>query len=351
MGSGAFIMSEYIGVPYSTIAVCAIIPAVLYYVTVFLQVYFEARRTNLAGIPAKEIRSARQVIREGGHLSIPLIMILVLMLSGYSPMKAGVYGVLSVVLVTAIKKNTRMDLKKIVRAMVNAGRSIVPVSSACACAGIIIGIVRFTGIGLKFSSAVLSISNGNLMVGLTLCMCASLILGMGLPTAAAYVIQAALTAPALVTLGLQPIQAHLFIFYFSCIAVITPPVALAAYAAAPIAGGNAIKVGVKAFRLGLASFIVPYMFGFGPGLLLLGSIGDIALTLASALIGIVLFSAALSGWAGGRINTPCRVLFFLSAVLLMMQGGITDLLGAGIAAAGILIHMRHVSGLRLQQAE
>ncbi len=344
-------MSEYIGVPYSTIAVCAIIPAVLYYVTVFLQVYFEARRTNLAGIPAKEIRSARQVIREGGHLSIPLIMILVLMLSGYSPMKAGVYGVLSVVLVTAIKKNTRMDLKKIVRAMVNAGRSIVPVSSACACAGIIIGIVRFTGIGLKFSSAVLSISNGNLMVGLTLCMCASLILGMGLPTAAAYVIQAALTAPALVTLGLQPIQAHLFIFYFSCIAVITPPVALAAYAAAPIAGGNAIKVGVKAFRLGLASFIVPYMFGFGPGLLLLGSIGDIALTLASALIGIVLFSAALSGWAGGRINTPCRVLFFLSAVLLMMQGGITDLLGAGIAAAGILIHMRHVSGLRLQQAE
>lgn len=339
MGSGAFIMSEYIGIPYAKIAICAAVPALLYYFAVFMQVYFEARRSNLTGIPSEEIQPLREVLRSGGHLSIPLIMIVYFMLTGYSPMRAGFYGVISVVAVTSIKRSTRMDLRKIVSAMVVTGRSVVPVASACACAGIIIGVVRFTGIGLKFSSAVLSISGGNLLIGLFMCMCASLVLGMGLPTAAAYILQAALAAPALVSLGLSPIQAHLFIFYFSCIAVITPPVALAAYAAAPICDGNAVTVGVKAFRLGLAAFIVPYLFAYGPGLLLIGSLGEIAICVITAIVGILLLSVSLTGWAWGRLHIVSRALFFLASMLLMIQGGTTDFIGVLLLAAGVVCHV------------
>jgi TRAP transporter 4TM/12TM fusion protein len=342
MGAGAFIMSEYIGVPYGQIALCAFIPALLYFFAVFMQIYLEARRLNLPGVPPEEIHSFWTIIRQRGQLVIaPIIMVGVLMI-GFTASRAGFWGIVAVLIMSSLKKQTRMGLKKLVEAFISAVHSLVPVASACACAGIIIGVVRFSGIGLKFGSAVLSISNGNLPVALVLTMVSSMVLGMGLPTTASYIIQAALAAPALIQMGLEPIQAHLFVFYFACTATITPPVALAAYAAAPICEGNPTTVGIKAFKLGLAAYIVPYMFVYGPGLILLGEPLEIFLAFISSVTGVTILAVALTGWAGRPIPILFRLMLFAASILLMIQGIRTDLIGLVLAAATFILHLTFV---------
>jgi TRAP-type uncharacterized transport system fused permease subunit len=227
--------------------------------------------------------------------------------------------------------------KKILSAVTSASKAIAPVSCACACAGIVIAVVRFTGLGLKFSSAVLGLAQGSLPVALVLTMLASLILGMGLPTTASYIIQAALNAPALIQLGLSLVQAHLFIFYFASIAAITPPVALAAYTAAPICEGNPMIVGFKAFKLGMAAFIVPYMFVYGPGILMIGSFQEVLLAFCSSVIGVAALAAALTGWLGISLHIISCMALLAAAFLLMVQGVVTDLIGLGLAIIVIII--------------
>jgi TRAP transporter 4TM/12TM fusion protein len=337
MGAGAFIMAEYVGIPYTQVAKHALIPALLYFFAVFLQVYFYARRHELPGIPPGEIHKASTIMKESGYLALPLLIIIGLMVTGTSPMRAGFWGVVSCVACSYLNKKTAMSPRKILEAIQSAANGIIPVAAACACAGIIIAVIRFTGLGLKFSSAITALSQGSLILAMVLTMFSSLVLGMGLPTTASYIIQSALTAPALITMGLMPIQAHLFIFYFACIAVITPPVALAAFTAAPIAEGNAVTVGVKAFLLGLASFIVPYMFAFGPGLLLIGNGLEITQAIITSLIGVACLAVGLSGWLGCNASPLVRVVFFAAALGLMMQGTLSDFAGFACIAVGVLL--------------
>lgn len=339
MGAGAFIMAEYVGVPYTEIAKHALVPALLYFFAVFLQVYFYARKHELPGIPPEEIRKPMIVMRESGHLALPLVIIIALMVTGTSPMRAGFWGIVSCIAASYLSKRTAMTPKKILEAIQGAANGIIPVAAACACAGIIIAVIRFTGLGLKFSSAITALSHGSLLLAMVLTMFSSLILGMGLPTTASYIIQSALTAPALIAMGLMPIQAHLFIFYFACMAVITPPVALAAFTAAPIAGGNAVTIGVKAFLLGLTSFIVPYMFAFGPGLLLIGDWLDITQAVFSSFVGVACLAVGVSGWLGCNTNIAARAVFFAASLGLMMQGTVSDLAGLALIAVGLMLQL------------
>ena len=330
MGAGAFIMAEYVGITYRDVIIAAAVPAILYFFSVFMQVLFEARRLNLPGTPANEIKRTRDVLKESGYLAIPLIIMIVMLVSGYSAMRAGFWGVILIIIVSTVKKETRMDLKKIYQAMESATKGIISVASACCCAGLIICVIRITGLGLKFSSAVMSLSGGNMVLALILTMISSLVLGMGLPTTASYIIQATLTAPALINMGLLPIQAHLFVFYFACMAVITPPVALAAYTAAPICEGNAVTVGIKAFRLGLAAFIVPFAFAFGPQLLMIGEPLGIIQAIVTSLIGCTVLAMALTGWGFGKITMLFRVVLFIAALCMVVPGTASDLAGVGL---------------------
>ena len=340
MGAGAFIMSEYLGISYGQICIYAMIPAILYYFSVFLQVYLEARRLNLKGVPKEEIEPAGKVLKRSGHLLIPLVVIIYFLFAGYSAMRAGLYGIIAVFVVSFFKKETRMGPKKLVKALVGGSRSAIAVASACACAGIVIGVVRFSGLALKFSSAIMSLSGGNLMFALVLTMIASIILGMGIPPTAAYVLQAALTVPALVQMGISPVQAHLFIFYFSCMAGITPPVAICAYTAAPICGGSPTKVGYQAFRLALASFIVPYIFAYDSGLLLIGSAGSIILAIVTTMIGSALLAVTVIGWLKYPIKIYLRATLLVAAILLMIPGWQTDVIGLAIAVIAMAIHLQ-----------
>lgn len=340
MGAGAFLMAEYLGCTYKEIMIAAIIPAVLYFLCVFIQVYLEARKCGLSGVPADEIKKPMEVLMDSGYMVIPLVMVIIMLVNGYSPMKSGFWGILATIVVATFKPQTRANLlKKIHKAMQSAAKSAIGVCSACACAGIVICILNQTGLGLKFSSAILSLSRGNLIVALVLAMLSSLVLGMGLPTTASYVIQATLVAPALVKLGLLPIQAHLFVFYFACVATITPPVALAAYAAAPICGGSALKVGVKAFKLGLAAFIVPYAFAFSPALLIEGEVLQVLLACVSAIVGCTALAITITGWLGDKLNFVFRVILFGGALCLIHTGNTTDVIGYGLLIAIIAIQL------------
>lgn len=328
MGAGAFLMAEYLGCTYTEIIKAAIIPALLYFLCVFLQVYLEARKLNLPGVPADEIKKSSDVLKDSGYMALPLLMLIYMLVSGYSPMRSGFWGILGTVLVATFKKKTRTDLhKKALKAMRAAARSAIGVCSACACAGIVICVLNQTGLGLKFSSGILSLSKGNLIVALILAMLSSLVLGMGLPTTASYVIQATLVAPALVNMGLLPIQAHMFVFYFACVATITPPVALAAYTAAPICGGSAMTVGIKAFKLGLAAFIVPYAFAFSPAILIEGTAIDVLLACISAIVGCVALAISVTGWLGIKMSFIVRGALFASALCMIHTGIVTDVIG------------------------
>lgn len=338
MGAGAFVMSEYLGISYGEVCMYAVVPAVLFYTAVFLQTYLEARKHNLQGIPKEEIEPIMSVIKRGGHLAIPLLVIIVMLIMGFSAMRAGFWGIVSVFVVSWFRKETRMTPKKLLNALHLGAKSSISVAVACACAGIIIGVLRFSGLGVKFTSAIMSISGGNVLIALMLTMVASIILGMGIPPTAVYVMQAALTAPALVQLGLLPIQAHMFIFYFSCMAGITPPVAICAYTAAPMCESNPAKVGYKAFALALSSFVVPYVFAFGSGVLLIGSFFDVTTSILSCILGIVMVAIAVVGWCGHKMNPILRGLLLAAALFLMFQGLASDLIGM---AAGVVILLLH----------
>jgi len=269
-------------------------------------------------------------------------------MQGYTPLLAGFYAVLLTIVISMVRKATRMNPRKVYAALEAGALSALPVAAACAAAGIVIGVVNLTGLGLRFSSLIINLSGGSLLVALVLTMVASLILGMGLPTTPAYVIQAALAVPALVNLGVPIIAAHLFCLYFAVISAITPPVALAAYAGASISGGNAMTTGFIATRLGLAAYIIPYMFVYGPALLTIGEPLDVVLAAVTALVGVVGLAAAAEGWLLGRMAVWERLLTLGSALLLIKPGWVTDLAGLILFGVVALSQFRRF-GLRSRQ--
>ncbi|QHS23368.1 TRAP transporter permease [Virgibacillus sp. MSP4-1] len=327
MGASAFIIAAYLGVPYMELAVAAIIPAVLYYLSLFLQVDLRARRNRMVGIKKEELPGTWGIFKKGFHFLIPLIVIVVMLVGGSSPMKAGLYAIISTILVAAIQVSTRLSWRQIVKALDLGAKASLETVIACAAAGLIIGMIGLTGIGLKFSSLIIELSGGILLIALIFTMVASIILGMGLPTVAAYIVQVPLTIPALIELGVAPIAAHLFVFYFASLSAITPPVALAAFTGAGIAGSEPMKTGMTAVRLGITAYIVPYLFVYGEQLLLIGSASQIILSVITAIIGVIGIACAAEGWVLRHAFWYERMLLFAGAIGMTIPGIYSDMIG------------------------
>jgi TRAP transporter 4TM/12TM fusion protein len=335
MGAAAFIMAEYLGIPYITIAISAIIPALLYYLGVIVMIHLRASKNGLEGLPKEQLPKVSVVIRERGYLFIPLAVLLYFLISGRTPINAAFFSIITTALLTVvvriIRKETKGLFMDLVSALEDGARTALGVAVSCAVVGLIIGVATLTGFGLKLAGAILFLGHGSLFLTLIFTMVACIVLGMGLPSIPAYIITATMAAPALAKMGVPMLVSHMFVFYFGMLANLTPPVALAAFAGAGISGGNPAKTGIQAVKLALAGFVVPYIFVFSPQLLLIDTtpIG-IVTVLISAIIGVVALGSAVEGYLFDNLNPLFRILLFASAILLMISGTMTDLAGLGI---------------------
>ena len=315
MGAGAFIMSEFLGIPYLTIAGAAVIPAFLYYAAIFTNVHIRARKKGLQGLPKEQLPALKEVMRADGHLVIPVIVIIATLLMKYTPLRAGFIGVISVIVVSSLKKNTRMSFATIFKALEDGARGALGVAMACALVGFIVGTSSLTSLGLTISNNIIEIAGGNLLLTLVMAMCACIILGMGLPTTANYIACSTIIAPALIGMSVLPLAAHLFVFYFGIMADITPPVCLAAFTGAGIAGASPSKTGFTATRIAIASFMLPYCFVYNPMLLLQRVVyWELAILVISAFLGVMMLAGALEGWLFRDLRVAERAVIGAAAV-------------------------------------
>lgn len=335
MGAAAFLMAEFIGIPYLEIAKAAAIPALLYFTGIFIMVHLEAKKLGMRGLKKEELPKLSKVLKERGYLFLPLAGIIYFLVKGSTPIKAALYGLLLAILASLIRKETRLSFKDFLEALENGARGALGVSIACACAGIIVGTITLTGLGLKLGNGLISLSGGNLLLTLIFTMISSLILGMGAPTTANYIITSTIAAPAIVMLGIPVLCAHMFTFYFGIIADITPPVALAAFAGSAIAKSNPLKTGINASKLAIAAFIIPYMFVFNPALLLIDTTPlQVIQIIITSVVGMVGIGAAMEGYFLTETSIPERVLFLAGGFMLVDPDLITDVIG--LAVLGVL---------------
>lgn len=328
MGAAAFLMAEFVGVPYFDVVKAAVIPALLYYIGVWLGVHYEAKKYGLKGTPREELPKFGPLFMEKGHLALPLAVIVYLLVSGYTPMRAALAAIVLSIVCTCLRKSTRIGFREIVQGLIDGSKGVLGVLIACATAGIIIGVVTKTGVGLKVATALLDLSGGQLLPAMFFTMVTSLILGMGVPTTANYVITSTIAAPALVQMNVPVLAAHMFAFYFGIVADVTPPVALAAYAGAGIAGANPMRCGVIAAKLAIAAFIVPYIFVLAPELLMIHATPlTITLSALTAIVGMWGVSVAMIGFCQNLLNLPQRVLFLAGGIGMIIPGHITDVVG------------------------
>lgn len=320
MGAAAFIIAEFLNIPYLHVALASLFPALIYFFSIFVMVHFEARKRNLTTISADELPSFKDEVKRGGHLFLSILVIIVLLVMGYTPMFASFWAIISILVLSSLRKETRMNPVDILSALEEGARLAVPVSIACASAGLIIGCVFVSGMGLKFANIIVYLARGSLWIALILTMVASLILGMGLTTTAVYITLAALVIPALIQMGVTPIAAHLFAFYFGLVSAITPPVALAAFAAAGIAGSNPMVTGVHSFRLGIAKYILPFVFVYAPGMVFVGNWHQVILSIIGGFAGIYALTITTEGWILTGVNWPFRFLMAFCALLFFVPG-------------------------------
>jgi len=335
MGAAAFVMAEFLRTSYFQITLWALIPALLYYVACFGAVHFEAKRRGLVGLPRAECPRLGAVLRERGHLFIPVAIILFMMFTGWSSPLAALVATLACFPVAMLRANTRAPLRAgmVLDALIEGAKGALSVAMACACAGIIIGIVALTGLGITFTQVVLQVAQSSLFIALVVTAMAGIVLGMGMPTTPAYIIMVSLLVPALIKLGAIEPAAHMFAFYFAILSAITPPVALAVFAAASLAKADLWEAGWAAVRIGAAGFIVPFMFVYEPAMLMIGDWPAIASAVVTGTAGCLLLAAGLHG----HLLRDCRpwesVALVVAALLLIKPGWATDLAGFGIAAA------------------
>ena len=296
MGAAAFIMADITETPYTTIALAAIIPSVLYYIAVFFAVHLEAVKMNIRPVEGGELPKIGQTFKKGGHLLLSIVIFILMLTFGYSIMFSSLYAICGVVLLSFLRKWTRLTPKRLLGGLINGAEAVLTVALATGTAGIIIAIISLTGLGLVFSTLIITASAGNLFIALALTMLSSLVLGMGLPTAAAYILVATLTAPALVELGVNLLAAHFFVFYSAMLSAITPPVALAAYAASGLASANPIRIAIIAVKFGLAAFVVPYFFVLNPALLGQGNLTQVGSAFILAVLAAAAMAASVQGW-------------------------------------------------------
>jgi TRAP transporter 4TM/12TM fusion protein len=352
MGAAAFIMAEYLGIPYIQIAVSAIIPALLYYLGVIVMIHLRASKNGLEGLPKSQLPKVSEVLRERGYLLIPLIVLVYMLVNGKTPIYAAFFSILMTVgltiVIRIIKKETKGLFMDIVNALESGARTALGVAMSCAVVGIIIGVATLTGFGLKLAGAILFLGNGILILTLFFTMIACIVLGMGLPSIPAYIITATMAAPALAKMGVPPLVSHMFVFYFGMLANLTPPVALAAFAGAGIAGGNPAKTGFQAVKLALAGFVVPYIFAFSPALLMVdASPLTIAIAAVTAVVGVISLGCAVEGYMLEKLNPLYRIGLFASAILLMIPGLSTDIIGL-LIFLGIVTAQRVTKGKLVQ---
>lgn len=344
MGAAAFLMAEFTGINYSKIIVSAAVPALLYYFGVWTGVHLEAKRLGLRGMNKEELPNIWAVLKERGHLFLPLLAIIYLLISGRSPMMAALWAIITSIAVAMLRANTRMRVFDIIDGLEQGARGALGVIAACACAGIIIGVVTKTGVGLKMGGALVDFARGNLLMTLFFTMITSIVLGIGIPTTANYVITSTIAAPALLKMGVPVLAAHMFAFYFGIIADVTPPVALAAFAGAGIAKGDPIRTGLQATKLAVAAFLVPYIFVYNPSLLLINvKPFEIITIIASSLIGIVGVAAGVSGFLITGQSWIERIMFIIGGILLVTPGLNTDIVGAAILFVGYLYQRRKLA--------
>jgi TRAP transporter 4TM/12TM fusion protein len=347
MGAGAFIMAEITGIPYTDIAVAAIIPAILYFVSIYFMVDFEAAKLGMRGMREDELPKLRALAKRV-FLFIPIVILIVALFMGYSVIRAGTLATAAAAVVSWLTPY-RMGLRSVSKAFELAGTMSIQIIAVCACAGIIVGVISLTGVGARFSSVLLNIAGASELLALFFAMCIAILLGMGMPTTAAYAVAASVVAPGLVQLGIPQLTAHFFVFYFAVVSAITPPVALASYAAAGISGSNPMSTSVASFKIGISAFIVPFMFFYNGAILMDGTWLEVARAGVTAVFGVFLLSSGVQGWwVGARAGLPIRAALVLVALLMIAGGWQTDL--AGVLGAAALFGVGRVMGGRRASA-
>lgn len=334
MGAAAFLMAESLGVPYLDVAKAAIIPAILYFSGVWIIVHLEAKKLGLKGLPKNQLPKASTILREKGHLILPLVAIVYFLVAGYTASFAALMGIVFSIIASFLKKSTRLKPVDYLNALVDAPRNMLGVGIACGMAGIIIGVVTLTGLGLKIGSGLVALAGGNMMLTLVFTMIASLILGMGAPTTANYIITSTITAPAIVAIGVATglpipmIAAHMFAFYFGILADITPPVCLAAMAGSAIAKSKPVMTGVMATKLSCAAFLIPYIFIYNPEMLMVNATAsEIIMIILTSVLGMIGVGSCLEGWFFTKLHIIERVFMLIGGLLLIKPGLITDIIG------------------------
>lgn len=332
MGASAFLVAETLGVPYTEVAIAALIPAVLYYITLSATVYGYARKDKIPPVDKSMIKPMKMILKEDWYHALPLITIIYLIFSGYSAQRAVFWSILVSFAVTLIFNRKSITKEKIIQIVSKSGRGCGSLALSCMLAGIVMSMINLTGLGLKISTIIQNIAGGNLFFTLVLAMLCSLLLGMGLPTTAAYIVLAVLIAPAITSFGIPQIAVHLFILYFGALSSITPPVALSAFTAAGISGAGLWETGFESIKLAAAGFIVPFIFIYSNQLLMLGTAGEIALATATGAIASAALGFSLCGWFGEKILLPFRLLVGVGCILMFISGVLTDIIGIAIIA-------------------
>jgi len=344
MGAGAFIMSEFLNIPYLTIAASAIIPAFIYYTAIFTNVHIRARKENLLGLPKDQLPSVRDVMRRDGHLIVPVLVVIATLLMKYTPLRSGFIGVVAVIVISMIKPHTRMGIRDMLKACEEGARGALGVALACALVGFVVGTSSLTSLGLTISNNIIDISGGNLLFTLMLSMVACLVLGMGLPTTANYIVCSTIIAPALIGMKVLPLAAHMFVFYFGIMADLTPPVCLAAFTGAGIAGADPAKTGFTATKIALCSYIMPYMFVYNPMLLLNRVVPyELVILTVSATMGVIVLAGALEGWMYRTLRKFERVVMGGVALAAIHVSIILSIVGI-VGTAVILLYLKKTKG-------
>ena len=337
MGAGAFIMAEITGIPYQEIAIAAIIPSILYFASVYFMVDLSAARIGMKGMRAEDLPKVKAMLKQV-FLFLPIVILIVALFAGYSVIRAGTYATAAAAVVSWLTPY-RMGPRSIAYAFQIAGSMSIQIIAVCACAGIIVGVISLTGVGARFSNLLLGLAGVSQLLALFFAMVIAILLGMGMPTTAAYAVAASVVAPGLIRLGIDPLTAHFFVFYFAVVSAITPPVALASYAAAGISGADPMATSFASFKIGLAAFIVPFMFFYNSALLMNAPWLDIAQSLTTAMIGVFFLACSVQAWLWGKLAGPLIRTGLLIAALCMISGGwLTDLIGLGLAVAMVFLN-------------
>jgi len=328
MGAASFIMASFLGIPYLKVMYAGIIPALFYYFAIFIMVDLEAKKIGLKGMEKSQLPNLKKVIKTQGHLILPIVIIVVLLLRGLTPLYAAFYGLIATILTSMLRKSTRLTKEKFFEALDEGAKTAVSVAIACAVVGFIVGVVAMTGLGQVVALNIMKLSFGKLWLALVLVMVASIFLGMGLPATACYIITASIAAPALIRMGVHPLAAHFFAFYYGTLSAVVPPVALTSYTAAGISGANPTEVAFSGFKLAFAGIMIPFMFVYSPILLMQNVvIWRLILAIISGLIGIVCLGAAAENYFIIKLNLVERILAFGAAILLVKPGYVTDIVG------------------------